>query len=393
MACDEGLAPPNSEGAISRCRGLARDARRSPNAHSTTSSLENLMLTRKQFLKFSLAVASPVWAPRSMGDEGVARLGPPSRVTSLPVKLHFNMFPYSDKGFFLQFDLRETFPDSLPNVGLYRLDGNPVYETKVVLPGSSQTQIRHLAVKEDGAGLVCGKAIHQDGGVAPFIALLDSAGNLTRVIRTNPFQPDRACFGPDGTIWALGVNEEARDRAVDAEIFEHYSAEGKLLGKMVLRSSIPEGPLFGQWDLQWMRASEDRIGAWITYPSHLWIELSADDGRLLGMWRTLLPVTYPNELGAVFGIAYTPEGAVCGNFGNQQLAALWWLDRSKSSWAPVPEFSMSQGKSGVGGLLGRDGDQLVFHALDGNLLFLYPLPPTPAGALPTEATDTGYIQV
>ena len=292
------------------------------------------MLTRKQFLKFGLAVASPVWAPRSMGDEGVARLGPPSRVTSVPVKLHFDRFPYSDKGFFLQFDLRETFPDSLPNVGLYRLDGNPVYETKVVLPGSSQSQIRHLAVKEDGAGLVCGKAIHQDGGVAPFIALLDSAGNLTRVIRTNPFQPDRACFGPDGTIWALGVNEEARDRAVDAEIFEHYSAEGKLLGKMVLRSSIPERPLFGQWDLQWMRASEDRIGAWITYPSHLWIELSADDGRLLGMWRTPPPVTRPNGLGAASGIAYTPEGAVYANFGNRQLAALWWLDRIQVELGP-----------------------------------------------------------
>ena len=350
------------------------------------------MLTRKEFLKLGLVMTSPVWAPRSMGDEGVAWLSPPSRVTSVPAKLYDTLIPYSDKGFFVWCDLREKFEGPLPNISLYRLDGNPVYETKVMLPGSSQTEIRHLAVKEDGSGLVCVYAVQQDGAVASCIALLNSAGNLTRVIRTNPFQPFRACFGPDGTIWALGANWEAINQGIDSEIFEHYSADGELLGKMVPRFSIPDVMLPIDSNVNWMRACEDRIGVWITDESYLWIELDADDGRLLGMWRALSPAT--DEPRALSGLAYTPEGAVYGTFtsGIQEMAVLWWLDRSRSTWVPVPEFSMSKRHAGLGRLLGIDGDQLVFHASNDNLHF-YPLPPTPAGALPNEATDSGSIQM
>ena len=350
------------------------------------------MLTRKEFLKLGLVMTSPVWAPRSMGDEGVARLGPPSSVTSVPAKLYDTLIPYSDKGFFVQCDFLEKFEGPLPNVSLYRLDGNPVYEAKVMLPESFQTEVRHLAVKEDGSGLVCVYAVQQDGAVARCIALLDSAGNLTRVIRTNPFQPSRACFGPDGTIWALGANWEAIDQGGDSEIFEHYSADGELLGKMVLRSSIPDVILPIDSNVNWMRACEDRIGIWITDESYLWIELDADSGELLGMWRALPPVT--QEPRALSGLAYTPKGAVYGSFtrGYQEIAVLWWLDRSTSTWVPVPEFSMSHEDSGLGRLLGIDGDQLVFFAGNGNL-HCYPLPPTPAGALPNEATDSGSIQV
>ena len=351
------------------------------------------MLTRKEFLKLGLVVASPAWATRAMGDEGVARLGPPSRVTSVPEKLYINMIPYSDKGFFVQYDFTEQFAGPLPNVSLYRLDGKLVYEAKLMLPGSSRTEVHHLAVKEDGSGLVCGDAIQEDGAVARFIALLDSAGNLTRVIRTNPFQPYRACFGPDGTIWALGVNWEARDQGVDSEIFEHYSADGELLGKMVLRSSIPPDLILPiEANVNWMRACEDRIGVWITEESRLWIELRADDGGLLGMWRALPPAIH--EPRVVSGLAYTPEGAIYASFTGdiQEIAVLWWLNRSTSTWVPVPEFSMFHEDSGLGRLLGIDGDQLVFHALNYNL-HCYPLPPTPAGALPNEATDSGSIQV
>ena len=46
------------------------------------------MLTRKEFLKLGLVMTSPVWAPRSMGDEGVAGLSPPSRPVS-------HLFPQS----------------------------------------------------------------------------------------------------------------------------------------------------------------------------------------------------------------------------------------------------------------------------------------------------------
>ena len=358
----------------------------------TCSFLENLMLTRKEFLKFGLVMTSPVWAPRSIGDEGVARLGPPSRVTSVPAKLYATTFPYSDKGFFVQCDFQEKFEGPLPNVNLYQLDGHSVYEAKVMLPGSSQTEIRHLAVKEDGSGLVCVYAVQQDGAVARCLALLDSAGNLIRVIRTTPFQPYRACFGPDGTIWALGANWEAINQGIDAEIFEHYSADGELLGKMVPRFSIPDVMLPISANINWMRACEDRIGIWITEKSHLWIELSADGSGLLGVWRVLPPVT--DEPRTVSGLAYTPEGAVYASFsgGIQKIAVLWWLDRSTSTWVPVPEFSMSHGDAGLGRLLGIDGDQLVFHAHNGNLHF-YPLPSTPAGALPNEATDPGGIRV
>ena len=76
------------------------------------------MLTRKEFLKLGLVMTSPVWAPRSMGDEGVAWLSPPSRVTSVPAKLYDTLIPYSDKGFFVWCDLREKFEGPLPNISL-----------------------------------------------------------------------------------------------------------------------------------------------------------------------------------------------------------------------------------------------------------------------------------
>ena len=351
------------------------------------------MLTRKDFLKFGLVIASPVWAPRSRGASGGVQLGPPSRVTSAPEKLFSPLIPYSDKGFILHWDFREKFEGPIPSVSLYRLDGSPVYEVKVMLPGSAQTTVRHLAANEDGTGMVCGDAVQQDGAVARFIGLLDGAGNLTRVIRTNPFQPFHACFGPDGTIWSLGANWDAHEQGLESEIFEHYSPDGELLERVVPLSSVPRASTSLPANINLMRACKDRIGTWLTHETHVWIELGTEDGRLLGMWRALPPATSPSEPLVVSGIAYTSDAAVYATFaGVYQGALLWWLDRSNSTWVPVPEFSMSREDAGLGRLLGRDGDQLVFQALNGNL-HCYPLPPTPAGALPTDVVDEGGIKL
>ena len=343
------------------------------------------MQTRKEFLRLGLSVAGLAWSARIEG--GTSVLGAPSRETYFPERFFQSFPPHFNRGFLL---FCEKIPLPAPAIAVCDRGGQPVYEITFRLPETVGASLGDMAVDEEGTVVVCGASGNEDGRVARYLALLDPAGNVTRVIRTNPFQAHEICFAPDNTIWTMGKNimmrdGEPREWSEDHEVFHHYSREGRLLGKAdVFGSTLIHGRNAFASGLHCLRASDNRVGAWMdgrVFRSDMneWIELDMQ-GQVLGRYTVQIPWEQKHPLEhrkMLIGIAFTSANELYASFQTQDPAwrGLARFDRSTSNWEPVPGYVRSHDESDRLQLLGADGDELVFRLSNGNLAW-YPAPVT-----------------
>jgi hypothetical protein len=87
-----------------------------------------------------------------------------------------------------------------------------------------------MAAAGDGTFAVSGSAYSTEGYGTVFIAMLDIAGRVTRLIRTETFAPLHIAFTDDGTLWAAGrrVTYPSPDRAPDHPIIQAYNKDGSV---------------------------------------------------------------------------------------------------------------------------------------------------------------------
>jgi hypothetical protein len=98
-----------------------------------------------------------------------------------------------------------------------------------------------MAVSRDGDVAVVGVANNSSGQPAYFFAHITPSGKVSPAVGIQPFEGQRATFGPDGTLWILGWElDHARrfDPTADHATLRQYALEGKVLGEFLPWSSF-----------------------------------------------------------------------------------------------------------------------------------------------------------
>jgi hypothetical protein len=254
-----------------------------------------------------------------------------------------NIKPTFDNGFLVVYGGSVTV--------VYSPDGSPFLR----LPRPDNGAVWNVAVDTDGTVATVGA---YRGHTAGGIAIFDRTGSQTRFIDTSRFFPTQVCFAPDHSIWVT-ISKEQPDHGGIPDFFlrHHYSRDGKELGAFLPQSSFPSArnpaeASVGGWRL---RIANNRIGAILGHGSHerLWIELDLT-GKELGRWPIDID-GYPN--------AFTAQSTV---YASAVGGIIMVLDHETGKW--IPDTSI-----GGGGLLGAEGNSLVFEDRSANLLFWVPV--------------------
>jgi hypothetical protein len=98
-----------------------------------------------------------------------------------------------------------------------------------------------MAVSRDGDVAVVGVANNSSGQPAYFFAHITPSGKVSLPVGIQPFEGQRATFGPDGTLWILGweLDHLRRfDPSADHATLRRYALDGKVLGEFLPRSSF-----------------------------------------------------------------------------------------------------------------------------------------------------------
>ncbi|MEX2304157.1 MAG: hypothetical protein WD733_24650 [Bryobacterales bacterium] len=157
--------------------------------------------------------------------------------------------------------------DPRANVHVYDSNGRKIYEARVWPPQATRVSLLDMAVSRDGDVAVVGVANDSSGQPAYFFAHIAPSGKVSPPVRIQPFEGQRATFGPDGTLWILGweLDHLRRfDPSADHATLRQFALDGKVLGEFLPRSSFgcpaPQHPALGiRGGRPELLASRDRI--------------------------------------------------------------------------------------------------------------------------------------
>lgn len=269
-------------------------------------------------------------------------------------------------GYLLGFELH---PTAAPPVFAYDRSGKKLFESSLALEGANDVYVRAMAASRDGKFAVSGTAVSAMGARAGFIAFLDEAGRLVRIVRPERFYPQHLCFTADGTLWAAGQVRSDRDRPVeDHDILRAYSTEGKLKFSLLPRSGFaPESrdqeqsrhPAVDGRTLSAL-ATNDRMVVFLTAGFQEMISVSLD-GKVLLRTPTELPSDY-----YITGLAVGPDGRALiscerrsvSNSTKEGEFAFHRFDLFSGSWTKL--YSRPTRERGLPQALAlMDGDQML----------------------------------
>lgn len=136
-------------------------------------------------------------------------------------------------------------------------------------------------IRTPGFGLLLSRGSHPSG--------------MTRLaVRTSPFSPEALCFGPDGSVWALGAHyDESGLIQPERGTLQQYDRQGKLIRELLPRSSFanavnpahgPGDPAHGPGGRAVLMTLPDRIGI-LSKSAREWIEVDSA-GNLIGRWAS-----------------------------------------------------------------------------------------------------------
>jgi hypothetical protein len=263
--------------------------------------------------------------------------------------------PQWDNGYLVSREI-ETFQATVPNVRLYNRSGEKTREAVIWFPGSQRVLIYSATATPDGRIIAAGTAEKADGAAAPFIALTDTAGKMTKVIQTKGFFPVNICQAPDGTVWSFGgTGYDERSQPKPGDTLRHFDLQKGEIGSYLARSTFPRRP--GPEIKAYIRCSANEVVAYSTNAQE-YIEVSYGDNA---------PREYhaegPSGL-RLGGFAVTGSKKIYGYLFHAGNGGLYYLlfdeAASKVHWHPVDGAVGVHTKSGViVGLWGSDGDKLL----------------------------------
>jgi len=175
-----------------------------------------------------------------------------------------------------------------PLIGLYTADGEVVSQLSPAshLTGVRRMTIKDVAVTKSGALVVAAVVRSTNGALASALLEFDMKGVLRRVIKMDPFTPDRIALDADDNIWILGYDWQRLGKNDDWALVRKLSLDGRVLTSTLVRSAFPKegdpldvsGPGIGASD-KYFESVGDKVYAWLPGVNHLVV--LALDGRVL----------------------------------------------------------------------------------------------------------------
>jgi hypothetical protein len=312
-----------------------------------------------------LLSTSPVMCQRLSPPSGYGRVAPEASATGARAPkwsgswlLHWKSLAKSDE------------PGE--NFSIYERDGRLAAKARIWFPEAWQVRIDDAAAAEKGQIAVVGTAFENSGAVAGFLALLSSGGRITKVVRTSPLQGQSVVFGPDDTIWVLGLEVGPGRRLAtmpDHDTVQHYGADGRLLGGFLPYSTWGCPPLRHPalpYTTRALVASRDRVGI-LTSNCAQWVELDLK-GQTIARGPLQFPASSDGKRQYLFGAVMTPDNQVYADFKTSSTAGLYRLIRETGTWQAV-QGTLGEPDSTFRGLLGIEGDSLVCHGGRGQVFW------------------------
>jgi hypothetical protein len=305
-------------------------------------------MSLRQDLGWFPAAFAVIWIPLASGQS------PAPAGTEVIISRDFvhQPLPKWENGFLVGFGLE---PPSAPPVYAYDRAGDRLFEAPLAIAGASRVRLRSMAASRDGRFAFSGLAENQPGTAAPFIAFLDRAGRITRLIRPEGGSARHLCFAPDGTLWAamslLGARRD--EPAPEHDLLRAYSPGGELKLSLLPRSTFaafsegedghPHPALDSRFMPSQLAAGESGI-AFIS-PGYKQLVRLSPDGKLIS--RT--PIERPAPQALITGFALGPDGEVylstqapAGENGTDFGFYRW--DEGAGAWARV--YSRPSGETG-----------------------------------------------
>jgi len=261
-----------------------------------------------------------------------------------------------------------------PTVILYDREGRRTRQARFWFPDTVRMFVYDATVTDDGQIIASGSAISADGKLAAFIAKTDLEGNVTQVVRTNPFVAKHVCSTSDGTVWTFGHEVEKEEARGDYLMLRQYSFSTGAMKEDVPRHSIPvrvlptiaaSGPQGG-----FLRCSDDTVGLYVN-PTNEYFQFDSRKGVLE---RYKADTTELDRMGLT-GAALTNAGVFYASAENNaganelRVRGLFELmvdtEARTAKWVPVngTRSAMTWGESSsniaIGRLFGTDGSNLV----------------------------------
>lgn len=261
---------------------------------------------------------------------------------------------------------------------LFSPEGTLLHSVAPQIPGADRATIWNAAVDKDGTiALAVGGLVGPGYWHGAGIVLFDPTGRQIRLIDTEDYQPTEVAFGPDHSIWAIGMVGESPSQISlsDYKTLRNFSPDGPQLGAFLPRSTLPavryqdvEEPLVTPCMCRWeLRVANDNVEV-ILRRAQIWVQTDLN-GKEKRRWE--IRATYNDPVDPVTSLyrpsAFTDDGRAWRRDDRQ----LKLFDRSVGIWNNVP-FEVPDGI-----LLGADGDDLVFLLNDKRTVRWVPAPGKP----------------
>jgi hypothetical protein len=270
----------------------------------------------------------------------------------------------------MQFDYTNQQPAILQNghvisvgpdnatITLLDQSGKWLWQKVLQIPGAVTPYIAEVAVIADGRVVVCASAKDEQGRSVTILAYLNNSGDVSKIVRTTPYAPNRMIPTRDGRVITFGRvhDEQFRDAREDYAVMRIYSMDGELLRSALPRSQFSTGRQPPEYSAV-LAAGEDRIAFFdVTFRRYTEIDF---DGRLLMPWQSLTPE--PNL--RIMSMAITSQGVIACIANNNSKSLPREMRRLRAAGAASlsPVMVTSAALPKWYRLIGASGDDLVFQ--------------------------------
>lgn len=270
-------------------------------------------------------------------------------------------------GYLVWFDAYTFSSDPANNLFVYDGQGRLTTKQRIAFPDASSTMVADLDVSPGGQIALAGDVFGGDGEIAGFFAVMPSRGGPATVVKTSPFEARSIAWGPDGTLWLLGMEfgpGRNPKKAAPHATLRQFAPDGRPMRELLHWPEVQCGihPVDAALQSR-VVANGDRIAAYLSTCTR-WVEFTPQ-GDPLGSW-TVRPPSGAGPDSAqrpmMHGLVMLPDSQVYVSVGTD----IFRLNRSLSAWEAVPQT----GKKSY--IVGADGALLVVGASDSRLEWVPP---------------------
>lgn len=253
-------------------------------------------------------------------------------------------------------------------LALFDSSGAQVRNGTVWFSSAAKISVRGVTVDDRGAIFVSGAARSNDGALADFIAQLNPEGQVSDVVRTDPYLGLHLCTTAPGNVWALGYDRDARRNGSPNLMLRQFDLSKGEVRSTLDMNSVSESATPLNTEKMSLFCNAHTVGAFLDLGNGPceWIELNINDFRL-SMWR--LPTL--REGGEVNGAAMTSDGhlyATVHNYSSHEpfaaLSVLRKQEQGRATWTPVEgTFGKLTSKTvAISRLIGNESNELIYTA-------------------------------